>query len=179
MVKDDQSKKSTAARKRKRPKKEPDANSEKLEVEREQYVEQMAEWEDKFLRLAADFDNLKKRSAREFGDLIKNANEELLSQLIPVVDNFERALEAATSSDDFSSFHKGVEMIYRQMRDLLERQGVKAIDALHEPFDPTFHEAVMVREEEDQPSETVVEEVEKGYLLYDRILRPSKVVVSK
>jgi molecular chaperone GrpE len=141
--------------------------------------ERLADWEDKFLRLAADYDNFRKRSAREFQELMTRANEELIAELIPILDNFERALSTAGSSADSTSFHQGIEMIYQQMRALLERQGVKAIQALHEPFDPHLHEAVLVVEMDDRPPETVVEEIEKGYMLNDKVLRPSKVAVSK
>jgi molecular chaperone GrpE len=165
--------------KKKNAKRGPSKRIEGLAKELEDCREKVNEWEDKFLRLAADYDNYKKRSVRDFGELIQNANEELIGQLIPVVDNFERALAAAQSSDDFSSFHQGVELIYQQLRNLLEKQGVKEIQALNEPFDPNVHEAVMVIESEDAPPETVVELVEKGYMLYDKVLRPSKVAVSK
>lgn len=142
------------------------------------YKARLSECEDRFLRLAADYDNYKKRTAREFGELIRNANEDLISQLIPVVDNFERALAAAQSSDG-DSFHQGIDMIYQQLKDLLEKQGVQEIEAINEPFDPHKHEAVMVVEKEGAGPETVVEEVEKGYLLHDKVLRPAKVAVSK
>lgn len=150
-----------------------------LTQEVETYKTKVDECEDKLLRLAAEYDNYRKRTVREFGELVKSANEDLISQLIPVVDNFERALTAAKTSGDFDSFHKGVEMIYQQLKDLLEKQGVSVIEAINEPFDPNRHEAVMVVEKEEVPPETVVEEVERGYMLNDRVLRPSKVAVSK
>lgn len=165
--------------KKKKTKKKPVKKTESLAVELDVCKESLAEWEDKFLRLAADYDNYKKRSAREFGELIQNANEALIGQLIPIVDNFERALDAATSSEDLTSFHRGIEMIYQQLRKILEQQGVKEIAALNEPFDPNVHEALMVIEKEDMPPEMVVEEIEKGYMLNDKVLRPSKVAVSK
>jgi molecular chaperone GrpE len=150
-----------------------------LKRELEETRKELAEGQDKFLRLAAEFDNYKKRTAREFSGLIQNANEELIAQLIPVLDNFERALDAAQSSEDFDSFHKGVELIHQQLKDVLEKQGVKEIEALGEPFDPHKHEAVMMVEKEKTPSETVVEEVERGYMLNDKVLRPSKVAVNR
>ena len=164
---------------KKKVKKTTDKKIETLTKELEACKESVADWEDKFLRLAADHDNYKKRSAREFNDLMQHANEALIGQLIPIVDNFERALTTATSCDDFTSFHQGVEMIYRQIRKLLEQQGVREIEALNEPFDPHVHEALMVIEKEDTPPELVVEEIEKGYMLNDKVLRPSKVAVSK
>lgn len=164
---------------KKRTKKRTERGGETLRKELEKYKTELEEGHDKYLRLAADFDNYKKRTVREFSDLIQSANEELILQLIPVLDNFERALDAAKSSDDFDSFHKGVEMIHQQLKDVLERQGVKEIEALGEPFDPHKHEAVMMVEKDKSPSEIVVEEMERGYMLNDRVLRPSKVAVNK
>ena len=152
---------------------------EKLTKEIEIYEVKLEECEDKFLRLAADYDNYKKRTAREFDEVVTRANEDLISKLIPVLDNFERALTAATSSNDFDSFYKGIDMMYQQLKDLLEKQGVRVIKAVNEPFDPHKHEAVMVVEKEDVPPETVVEEMERGYMFNDRVLRPSKVTVSR
>ena len=148
-------------------------------AEIERYTKEIEEIQDRYIRLAADFDNYKKRTAREFGELVRSANEELLSQLIPVLDNFERALEASSSSADQDSFHTGIELIYQQLRDMLEKQGVKGIEAVGEPFDPHRHEAVMMVEKEDVPPEMVVEEMARGYMLHDRVLRASKVAVSK
>jgi len=164
---------------KKRVKKRVGKREEALIKEVETYKKKIEEGEDKFLRLAAEYDNYRKRTAREFGELVKNANEDLISRLIPVVDNFERALTAAKTSDDFDSFHRGVEMIYQQLKDVLEKQGITVIEAINAPFDPNKHEAVMVVEKKGVPPETVVEEVEKGYMLNDRVLRPSKVAVSK
>ena len=164
---------------KKRVKKGVGKKGESLRKELKKYKGELEEIQDKYLRLAAEFDNYKKRTAREFSGLIQNANEELILQLIPILDNFERALDAATSSEDFDSFHKGVEMIYQQLKDTLEKQGVKEIQALGEPFDPHKHEAVMMVEEDEVPSDTVVEEVERGYVLNDKVLRPSKVAVNK
>ncbi|MFQ6092123.1 MAG: nucleotide exchange factor GrpE [bacterium] len=168
-----------SAEKKRRTRRGPGKRVEALVKEVDTYKKQLEECQDKFLRLAADFDNFKKRTAREFSELMKSANEDLISQLIPVVDNFERALAAATSSADFDSFHKGVEMIYQQLKDMLQRQGVKEIEAVGLPFDPHRHEAVLVVEKKEHPPETVVEEVERGYMLNDRVLRPSKVAVNR
>ena len=172
------SEKRTPERKR-RVKKGVGKRVEALTKEVERYKKDLGECEDTYLRLAADYDNFRKRTARQFTELVKSANEGLLSELIPVVDNFERAMDAATSSDAFDSFHEGVKLIYQQLKDLLERQGVKQIEAVGEPFDPHKHEAILVVEKKDAPPETVVEEMEKGYMLNDRVLRPSKVAVNK
>ena len=165
--------------KKRKAKKGAGTRGEFLRKELDKYKKELGELQDTYLRLAAEFDNYKKRTAREFSGLVQYANEELIVQLIPVLDNFERALDAAKSSDDFESFHKGVEMIHQQLKDVMEKQGVKEIVALGESFDPHKHEAVMMVEKEEAPPETVVEEVERGYMLNEKVVRPSKVAVNK
>jgi molecular chaperone GrpE len=141
--------------------------------------EEAAQLKDKMLRLAAEFDNYKKRMSKQFETVVKTANDELVLQIITIFDNFERALAAAKTNDDFSSFHQGVELIYKQLEDVLKKQGLQVIETVGREFNPHVHEAVMQVEEKDQPSQTVVQEAQKGYLLYDRVLRAAKVVVNK
>jgi molecular chaperone GrpE len=141
--------------------------------------EQTKELEDRLLRLAAEFDNYRKRTAREFAYLVKNANERLILQLLDTLDNFQRALDSAKTSSDYEKFHKGVELIYTHMKDLLSKEGLKEIEAKGKPFDPNFHEAVTQAESNKYDDGIVMEEIGKGYLLNDRLLRASKVVVSK
>ncbi len=149
--------------------------------------EQAKELEDRLLRLAAEFDNYKKRMAKEFGYLIKNANENLILRLLDTLDNFQRALDSAPAkggisnktSDDYDSFHKGVELIYNHMKEILTKEGLKEIEALGKPFDPNFHEAVTQAESDKYDEGIVMNEISKGYMLNDRLLRASKVVVSK
>jgi molecular chaperone GrpE len=141
--------------------------------------EQAKEVEDRLLRLAAEFDNYKKRMAKEFGYLIKNANENLMLQLLDTLDNFQRALDSAKNSDDYDSFHKGVELIHNHMKEILTKEGLKEIEALGKPFDPNFHEAVTQAESDQHDEGIVMDEINKGYMLNDRLLRASKVVVSK
>lgn len=130
-------------------------------------------------RLQADFDNYRKRTQKEKEELIKYASERIVSDLLPVLDNFERAISAAQSSEDFKAFSQGVEMIHRQMQNMLTKEGLKAIDAVGQPFDPNLHEAVLQVDAEDQPENTVVEELQKGYYLKEKVLRPSMVKVSR
>lgn len=137
------------------------------------------ELEDRLLRLAAEFDNYKKRTAREFGLLVKTANENLMLQLVDVLDNFERALDSAKSAKDFDAFHQGVELIYNHLRELLTKEGLQPIEATGKPFDPHQHEAILQIEDRRHPPETVVSEVQRGYMLGEKLLRPSRVVVSK
>ncbi len=140
---------------------------------------ELADKTDKFLRLAADYDNFRKRKIREFDELVATANEKLILQLIPIVDDFERALASARHTQDIDSFLQGIDMIQRQVMEMLTRQGVQEIEAKDQVFDPHIHEAVMVMEKEDVPPDQVVEEIQKGYTLNNKVLRAAKVVVSK
>ncbi len=135
--------------------------------------------EDRLLRLAAEYDNYRKRTAREFEYLCQNANENLISKLLDTLDNFERALDSAKNSGDYESFRKGVELIYTHLKELLEKEGLKPIEAVCKPFDPNYHEAVTQCESEEHEEGIVADEMCKGYMLNEKLLRPSKVVVSK
>lgn len=127
-------------------------------------------------RLQAEFENYRKRAERERTEYIEQANAALVERLLPVLDNFERALN--TESSDFHSFKKGVEIIFSQFRKVLEGEGLSSIDALGEEFDPYYHEAVLTACG-DYEDDTVIEVLEKGYLFKNRCLRPSKVKVGK
>jgi molecular chaperone GrpE len=158
-----------------------DVLKERLEKSEKEYKE----LEDRLLRLAAEFDNYKKRTAREFQSIIKNANEELISRLVETLDNFQRALDSASrsnstkNSNNFDSFHKGVELIYHHFRDILRKEGLKEIKAIGEPFDPHLHEAVMQQKSDEYPEGVVINEISKGYILNDKVIKHSKVIVSK
>ena len=135
---------------------------------------------DRMLRMAAELDNFKKRSARELDDLRKYANDKLIRQLLPVVDNLERAIASATQdSENGRSLVDGVALTLAEIMKILETHYVSPIQALGEPFDPTFHQAMCQEESADHPPNTVVQEFQKGYLIHDRLLRPAMVVVSK
>lgn len=134
---------------------------------------------DRWIRLAAEFENHKKRTSREFGALIKNANEALILQILPTLDSFERALQAAQTSGEFEAFRQGVELIYQQLLATLQREGLQGIDSIGQPFDPTRHEAVLAVERADHPPDTIVGEMERGYTLNEKIIRPAKVMVSR
>lgn len=140
-----------------------------------------AELEDlnrKFLRVAADFDNYKRRTTLEREDLQRYSNAKLVGELLPVIDNFQLALKNASDSAEVQSFLKGVEMIYTQLMGILENEGLKKIEAVGEPFDPNRHEAIMQVPDEEAPEDTVVEELRSGYEFKDKVLRPSMVKVS-
>jgi molecular chaperone GrpE len=139
---------------------------------------QAGELEEKLLRVAADFDNFRKRVAREFENLTKFANENLIGRLTDTLDNFERALDHAKNSTDFDNFHKGIELIYESLREVLEKEGLKPIKTVGEKFDPNFHEAVSQRESDEYPEGVIVDEISKGYILNDRVIKAPKVIVS-
>lgn len=141
--------------------------------------EQVKELEDRLLRLAAEYDNYRKRTAREFECLCQNANQNLILKFLDTLDNFERALDSAKASNDYQNFREGIELVYTHMKDILIKEGLKEIEAIGKPFDPNFHEAINQAESEKYEEGMVMEQISKGYMLNDRLLRASKVVVSK
>jgi molecular chaperone GrpE len=141
--------------------------------------EELEEAKDKYLRALADFDNYRKRVAREKEQYIQCANEEIIKDLLEVVDNLERALETSESNTSYDALKKGVELTLQRLKDVLAEEGLSSIECVGRPFDPNYHEAVMVAEKEGEEPETVVGETQKGYTLKGKVIRPSKVVVSK
>jgi molecular chaperone GrpE len=137
------------------------------------------EYYDRLLRAAADLENYKKRAERERSDIIKFAHEEIMSDLIVVLDNFERALQAAETSADPAQLAEGVKLIRKQLLTVLQKYGLRPIEAIGKPFNPEFHEAVAQVETDEHPEGTVLTEQLKGYTLDSRLLRPSVVVTSK
>jgi len=136
---------------------------------------------DRLLRQTADFENFKKRAARERQDAVKFANEGLLQKLLPVLDNFEMALAAAQNAapDGVKSLQDGVTMILQQLRQALVDIGLEEIEALSKPFDPNIHEAVSQQESADVPEGQVLMQLRRGYKFRDRLLRPATVIVAK
>ena len=137
-------------------------------------------WE-RLLRTTADFDNFKKRAAREKQEAIRYANEGLLEKLVPVLDNFDAALSATqtSSADGAQSLQTGVAMIFQQLKRVLTEAGLEEVDATGQAFDPNLHEAVSQQESKDVPEGNVLQQLRKGYKLRDRLLRPATVVVAK
>ena len=127
------------------------------------------------MRLMADFQNYKKRVEKEKSDIYSYANEKLVTELLNVLDNFERALE---HEGEDKSFHEGMQMIFKQLFDVLEKSGLKEIPALGEEFDPNFHNAVMNEDTEEYESGTVSGVMQKGYTLNGKVIRPSMVKVA-
>ena len=137
------------------------------------------EYFDKFLRIQAEFDNYKKRLEKEKIEFIKFANSDIILEMLKILDDFERAVEAGKSKHDFDILYKGVEMIWNDLKEFLKQKGLKEIEAKGKPFDPHEHEAMMQEETDDEPEGQVVEEFQKGYKINDRVIRPAKVKVSK
>lgn len=150
-----------------------------LRAEYEAYKAAAEEQHDQTLRTMAEFDNSRKRAEREKEESLKYALESFVKELIPTVDSIERAIQSTAESEDFGALAEGVEMIFKGILSTLEKRGVIPIDAVNEPFDPMQHEAVMHVESEDVPENHVIEEWQKGYLLHNRVIRPSMVSVSK
>ena len=151
----------------------------KLEAEYEAYKDESKRQHDQMLRTIAEFDNSRKRAEREKEESLKYALESFVKELIPTIDSIERAIQSTKESQDVDALVEGVEMIYKGLLSTLEKRGVTPIDAVNEPFDPMQHEAVMHVESEDVPENNVIEEWQKGYMLHNRVIRPSMVSVSK
>jgi molecular chaperone GrpE len=137
---------------------------------------------DRLLRTAADFENFKKRAARERQEGIRFANESLIEKLVPVLDNFDQAMAAAAqvgAADSATSLQAGIAMILQQLKTVLKEAGLEEIDATGRPFDPNWHEAVSQKETTEVPDGYVVQQLRKGYKLRDRLLRPAGVVVAR
>ncbi len=146
--------------------------------EEEQLRRKLADAEDRLLRAAAEFDNYKKRTTRQFDDIIASANEHLLTELLEVVDNFERAMKHAGPKSDSKSLVEGMDLIYNQLLTLLSKNDVKPIEAVGKTFDPNVHEALLQVDSEDYPEGTVALELTRGYNIGNKVLRYSRVGVS-
>ena len=140
-------------------------------------LEQINELNARVLRLTADYDNYRKRAQREKEDVRQFANQDLLEKLLPVLDNFEMAITAVKEADP--SIKDGVQMIYDQLFAVLKDSGMEPIDAMGEAFDPNLHEALSQEETADVNEGTVVQQVQRGYKLNERLVRPARVVVAK
>ena len=153
----------------------------RLRGELEQARGELARHEERGVRLAADFDNFRKRTLREREEAHRYGHENLVKDLLGAVDNLDRAVEHARRSGggDFESMLQGVELVQRELQGVLAKHGVTRIEAAGELFDPTVHEAVAQQEEGSVPANTVVQVYQPGYRLWDRLLRPARVVVSK
>lgn len=154
----------------------PDENALQEEINR--LKEQAAAYYDQYLRSLAEIDNIRKRALREKEDYLKFAAVPIIQKLLPVMDDLERALIMSESSRDFDALYKGLQMIGKRMQDIIEGEGVQVIEALGKPFDPQFHQPLMVESSTEHPENTVIEELQKGYILHGKVIRPSLVKVS-
>jgi molecular chaperone GrpE len=141
----------------------------------EALLQENQDLKNRYLRTLADFDNLRKRTEREKADFFRYATAAVLKDLLPILDNFDRAMEHSDADDEF---HKGVELIYKQLYDVLYRNGLRPIDEVGVHFDPNVHEGVVREEDPTVPSHTVTMILQKGYFLHDRLLRPAMVKVA-
>ncbi|MDQ0192668.1 nucleotide exchange factor GrpE [Paenibacillus wynnii] len=136
------------------------------------------EFQGRTLRVQADFDNFRRRTLKEKEELAQYATSKLVTELLPVMDNFERALATAPATPEFEAFTKGVNMIFRQLEGVLKNEGLTAMETVAQPFNPEYHQAIMQVESEEHEEGIVTEEVQKGYLLKGKVLRPAMVKVS-
>jgi molecular chaperone GrpE len=157
---------------------DPILDPESLRAELESANRRADEMSDAFLRARADFANYKRRTEEERESLRTVMNTDLLMRLLPIVDNFERAIHASSQTQDYEKLIGGVNAVYRQIQDLLTREGVTSIEAVGEPFDPNLHNAVLREETTEYPENSVIEELQKGYVINGKVLRPTLVKVA-
>lgn len=141
--------------------------------------EQLEEKENRYLRLLADFDNFRRRSKLDLEAAEKYRAQHLITNLLPAIDNFERAMQIEPDNEQTKALLEGVGMVYRSIIDALKTEGAEQVEAIGSEFDPNLHQAVMQAEEEGKEENIVLEEFQKGYILKDRVIRPSMVKVSK
>ena len=157
---------------------EPDA----LQIAEQKITEleaQVKEWQDKFLRKAAEFENYKRRSENDQINLINYAAESMIVKLLPVVDDFERSLSHINDINNNAAVVEGIKLVYEKLMKVLNEQGVKKMKVKGEPFNVDFHDALMQQKDNSVPPHTVIEEVESGYLYRDKVIRHAKVIVSE
>ena len=147
--------------------------------EAEELRKQLEAEQNKYLRLLADYDNFKRRTQIDKDLANKFRSQSLLSDILPVLDNFERALSLQTTSEESASVMKGVEMVQKSLIEAVSREGLEEIKAVGEPFDPNFHQAVMQEKDDSAEPGIVLQELQKGYILKGRVLRPAMVKVNE
>lgn len=150
-----------------------------LEDKNAELEKKLEEAENRTLRLQADFDNFRRRARMDAEASEKYRGQSLISEILPAIDNFERALKVETENDQTRSLLQGMEMVYKSLLEALKKEGVQPIEAVGKEFDPHLHQAVMQAEDENYSPNTVIEEFQKGYMLKDRIIRPAMVKVSQ
>lgn len=151
----------------------------KKEKKLEELQNEVNTLKDKNMRIAAEMVNTLRRKDEETNRLLKYSNESLITELLPVIDNFERALNVDAKTTDIESYQKGMTMIYNSLKNILEKFEVKEIEAIDKEFDPSYHQAVMQEEKEGTKENIVIEVLQKGYTYKDKVIRPAMVKVSK
>lgn len=154
------------------------ANRKNYKKELENLLIEYDQLKDQYLRSIAEFENYKKRRERELSQFLEHANVNLIEQFLPILDDFERSLQLDQGKDE-DPFYKGMEIIYQKFVDILKKQGVIPIDAPGKKFDPELHEAIMQMESKDYSPDIIIDEAQKGYKYRDKVIRYSKVIVSK
>ena len=157
---------------------QPVSEVDQLQFKLEELQKAADTYKDKFLRKAAELENFKRRSEADFVNLIKNANEGLLTALLPILNDFVRSLKSGKEQKDHDAFYSGVELIFNKFSKILEAQGLIPFDSVGKPFDVEYHDAVLLIPRDGVPPSTVLEEVERGYKLFDKVIRHAKVIVS-
>ena len=142
-------------------------------------LERLEQQNGQLLRVAADFENYKRRQTKEKEDLIKFAGTKVVTNILPAIDNFERALQNPPNPDDLDGFYDGILMIRKQLLEGLTKSGVATVESVGQPFNPEFHEAVMTEANDEHPDQTVLEEFQKGYMVNGRLIRAAMVKVSQ
>lgn len=145
----------------------------------EELREQLEAEQNKYLRLLADYDNFKRRTQKDKEIANKFRSQSLLADLLPVLDNFERAMSVPTKSEESASLIKGIEMVQKSLHEAVNREGLEEIKSVGEQFDPNFHQAVMQEKDDSAEPGVVLQELQKGYILKDRVLRPAMVKVNE
>jgi molecular chaperone GrpE len=156
----------------------PEITVEDLQDQIQKLQQEAEENYNRYLRTQADFDNFRRRSRKEKEEFLQYAALPLIESLLPAFDNLERAINSSEESKNFDSLVKGVDMVFRQVNEVLSKEGLKPIEALGKPFDPHYHQAVMQEESTEHEAGIVIAELQKGYMLKDKVIRPSMVKVS-
>jgi len=156
-----------------------ESNETKIEENIKQLEQEVADLKDKLLRKAAEFENYKRRTENDQINLLTFAAESFIQKLLPVIDDFERSLGHIDDAEDINAIKQGLKLIYDKLMKVLDEQGVKKIDAIGNPFDVDYHEALMQRPNDSVEPHTVLDEMEKGYTYKDKVIRHAKVVVSE
>ena len=156
-----------------------ETNETKSEDNVKQLEQEVADLKDKLLRKAAEFENYKRRTENDQINLITFAAESFIQKLLPVIDDFERSLGHVDEAEDINAIKQGLKLIYDKLLKVLDEQGVKKIEAVGNPFDVDYHEALMQRPDDSVEPHTVLEEMEKGYTYKDKVIRHAKVIVSE